>query len=372
MDGNKFARRGIMDMAPYVAGKPVEEVEKEYGIKHAVKLASNENPLKTSPAAVAAMQKELQNVYMYPEGSSPLVRERLARAYGIDAKDIVVGAGGDHVIGLMCQAFVNEGDEVIVGKPTFKTYELQTIVMGGVLIEVPLKDFTFDLEAIYNAITEKTKLIFLCNPNNPTSTIVKRGEVESFIKKVPDHCIVVFDEAYREYISDPDYPNGLEYIKQGRNVMVVRTFSKIYGLAGNRIGYGIAPPHLADVLGRVLPAFPAGRLAQVAAVAAFDDTAFLAAVKRENDEGRAYLCAAFDEMCMSYPPSYGNYIWVDTGMDAGTLNEALLRRGFIIRPGTPWGYTTTIRVSIGTMDENKGFINALREMKEKEHAKTTE
>ena len=363
-DGSKFARKGIMNMAPYIPGKPIEEVEREYGVVNAIKLASNENPKGTSPKALAAMQAELKNCYMYPEGSSPVLRQRLAQAFGIAENNILLANGGDHVIGLMCHAFINEGDEVIVGKPTFRTYGLNSDIMGGMLVEVPLdNDLTFDLDAMLGAITQKTKLIFLSNPNNPTGTIVRRDTVEAFMQKVPDHCIVVFDEAYCEYIDDPGYPNGIEYVKQERNVMVVRTFSKIYGLAGNRVGYAVAPIHLMDVLGRVVPAFPVNRVAQAAALAAFDDREFLAEVKRVNDEGRAYLCKEFDQMGMKYAPTFGNFIFVDTLMDVAKLDIELLKRGIIIRPGIQWGFYSHMRVTIGTMDENKKLIAAIKELK---------
>jgi len=267
---------------------------------------------------------------------------------------------------LLGNAFINQGDEVIMGVPSFYTYMLSTLTMGGILVKTPLKDHTYDLDAILAAITPKTKLIFFCNPNNPTGTIVNRVKVAEFMSKVPEYCVVVFDEAYFEFISDPDYGDGVEeYVKKGANVVVLRTFSKLYGLAGLRIGYAVAAEHLAQVLGRVMPPFPVNRLAQAGAEAAMDDVEFVTAVIKNNNEGRAYLNQQFDEMGLSYAPSYGNFIFVDIGMPAAEAYEPLLRLGVVVRPGTQWGCHNHIRVSIGTMAENRKFIAALKEVKSK-------
>ncbi len=362
-DGTKFARKNVMNLPPYVAGKPIEAVEREYGVHNIIKLASNENPLHISPMAVEAMKNELEKCYMYPEGSSPQLREKLAAKYNVDPKQILFGDGGDHVIGLICHAFVNDGDEVIIGDPSFPTYSINVPLMGGILVKVPMKQHTFDLDAVLAAITPKTKMIFFCNPNNPTGTIVGKQKVAEFMSKVPDHVIVVFDEAYFEFVGDPNYPDGLEYVRAEKNVIVLRTFSKIYGLAGLRIGYCVAPLHLMAVLGRVVPAFPVNRLAQAAAYAALDDTEFIAKVKKNNDEGRAYLNQQFTEMGMEYAPSYGNFIFVNIGLPTKEVNEKLLYKGVIVRPGFLFGFPTYLRVSIGTMEENKRFIAALKEIK---------
>ncbi|MCL1816982.1 MAG: histidinol-phosphate transaminase [Clostridiales bacterium] len=363
-DGSRLAREGIMQLSPYVAGKPMEEVEAEYGVKVLAKLASNENPLGVSPKAVEAMTKEMKNCFMYPEGSSPRVRRKLALRLGVPEGQIFLATGGDHILTLLGNAFISQGEEVIMGAPSFYTYTLSTLTMGGVLVKVPLKNHVYDLDAILDAITPKTKLIFFCNPNNPTGTIVHKTKVAEFMSKVPDHCVVVFDEAYFEFINDPAYGNGVEdYVKKGANVVVLRTFSKLYGLAGLRIGYAVAAEHLAPVLGRVMPPFPVNRLAQVAAEAALDDTDFVDAVVKNNNEGRAYLNAEFDKLSMRYAPSYGNFIFVDIGMPAPVANEELLKRGIVIRPGQQWGCETYVRVSIGTPAENEAFIEALKAVK---------
>ncbi|MEG1525489.1 MAG: histidinol-phosphate transaminase [Clostridia bacterium] len=362
MDTAFLARHGILDMSPYVPGKPVEEVQREYGFTDVVKMASNENPLHTSPLAMIAMERELKNCFMYPEGSSPGVREALSRHLEIDSNCILVGNGGDHVINMICAAFVNEGDEVIVGDPSFKTYESSTAIAGGVLVRVPLIDNTTDLGGMLAAVTEKTKLIFVCNPNNPTGTIVTIPSLDTFIKHVPAHCIVVLDEAYFEYAQSPDYKDGIDYVKQGKNVIVIRTFSKIFGLAGLRIGYAVLNLALMEILARVLPPFPVNRIAQAGAIAALEDTKFLNEVIRVNAEGREYLYASFDALGMDCAHSYANYVFVDTHMPADALSIALLRRGIIIRPATQWGFSTSLRVTVGTMAENERFIAALTDL----------
>ena len=358
------ARQGIMSIAPYAPGKSIDEVQKDLGLAEVVKLAFNENPLKSSPKAIEAMRSELERAYMYPDGGSRDLRIALAAKYGLEASQIVVGNGGDHVISLITEAFVNEGDEVIVADPSFVTYKFATVIIGGRLISVPVKKdtLTLDLEAMAAAITERTKIIFLCNPNNPTATIVRRPEVDAFLAQVPERCLVVFDEAYFEYVGDPQYPDGLDYVRQERNTIVIRTFSKVYGLAGLRIGYAAGPKPVMDILARVLPPFPANRLAQAGALAALEDSDFISEVLNENKEGRAYLCAEFDKLGLTYAESHANYIFVDMKRDAAALNADLLKCGFILRPAGSWGYPTFFRISIGTMNENKKFINALREL----------
>jgi len=356
---DELARHSTLGMPAYIAGTPKEEIEKKYGIKNTVKLASNENPLKVSPKVIEAISREAKNCYMYPEGTSPELREALAANLGVRASQIIVGNGGDHVIGLLCHAFVEEGDDVIVGSPSFRTYAINTAIMGGNLVRVPLKDLTLDPEGILNAITERTKLIFFCNPNNPTGTIVKKDRIRAFMRRVPERCIVVFDEAYHEFVADPDYPDSMEYVRAGRNVFILRTFSKVYGLAGLRVGYCIASEELAQTLGRVLPAFPVNRLAQAAALAALEDQAFVAATLENNTTGKEYLYGAFDKLGLHYAETETNFIFVDIKMPAKTAYENMLHYGVIVRPCDQWDMPTCLRVTIGTMDENKKMIDAL-------------
>lgn len=357
------AREGILSIPPYLPGRPVEEVKKEYGLAEVVSLANNENP-RTSPKALEAMRAAVDHVYLYPDGSSRDLREALAVKHGLAPSQIMVANGGDQIIVLIAEAFVNEGEEVIVARPSFVTYKTAATIAGGKLISVPVKkdSLEIDLEATLAAVTERTKLIFLCNPNNPTATIVRRREVEDFLAKVPDHCLVVFDEAYFEYVGDPEYPDGIEYVKRDKNVIVIRTFSKIYGLAGQRIGYALAPEEIMDTLFRVLPPFPANRVAQAGALAALSDYDFVDKVIKENNSGRAYLCGEFEKLGLSFVESWTNYIFVDVKREALSLSADLLKLGFIIRPGGGWGYSTCCRISIGTMDQNEKFIAALKKV----------
>ena len=360
----KLARKGILDMPVYVPGKSVESVQREYGLTSIAKMASNENPLHTSPKAIEAMREELEKVYMYPEPTSPMVQEAVSRRYGIP-DCVYVANGGDHTLTLICEAFLNEGEESISGNPSFITYHLGTCIMGGKTVFVPLNsENRFDLPAILDAVTEKTKLIFLCNPNNPTGTILKKAEVEEFMKKVPDRCIVVFDEAYYEFVEDPEYAHGLDYVRQGRNVIVMHTFSKVYGLAGLRIGYLMTTPELMRILMQVLPPFPVNRVAQAGAAAAMFDDAFISRVLKNNHEGREYFYREFDRLGMQYTPSQANYVFVDTGMPAGDAAVAMMKKGVIIRPGAGWGFPTCMRITVGTPEENRKCIELLEELQE--------
>ena len=362
---NSFARTKVMELAPYVPGKPIEEVQAEYGLTKVHKIASNENPFGVSPKAAEAIHAEIIKCATYPESSSPLLRKALAQRIGVKTDQIFVASGGDHIITLLGNAFINQDDQVIAGTPSFYTYTLSTVLAGGDLISVPLKNYTYDLNAILASVTEKTKLIFLCNPNNPTGTFVDRNKVADFMKRVPQRCIVVFDEAYFEFVDDPLYPNGIEeYVKTGANVVVLRTFSKIYGLAGLRIGYAVLSEHLAPVFGRVMPPFPVNRLAQAAALAALDDEVFMDKVLKNNNKERAYLMNEFARLGMDAVPSQTNFIYVDTHLPSQELYEKLLHRGIIIRPGSQWGakHATCLRVSIGLPEDNQAFIQALSEI----------
>lgn len=358
------ARKGILSITPYLTGKPLEKIKKEYALTEVAKLDSNENPLKSPPKALEAMRAELERAHLYPEGNSPDLRAALAARYGLEASQIMVGNGGDHVIAMVTEAFVNEDDEVIMASPSFATYKTSTIIIGGKIIGVPVKKetLTLDLEAMLAAVTERTKLIFLCNPNNPTSTIVRRREVEEFLARAPERCLVVFDEAYFEYVNDPEYPDGLDYVRQGRNVIVIRTFSKVYGLAGLRIGYAVAPQAIMDILARVIPPFPANRIAQAGAIAALSETDFLIETVRVNNAGRAFLRAELDKLGLTCAESHANFIFADVKRDAAALNTELVKRGILLRPGGGWGYPTFFRISIGADEENKKLIAALQEL----------
>ena len=355
-------RKGILDLKPYIPGKPIEEVKRELGLKEVVKLASNETSIGPSPLAVEAIKKEVENINLYPEGSSRLLREKIAHKLNIDKEMIIIGNGADNIIDLVGMAFINEGDEVITGEITFPAYETITKIMGGKLILIKLKDFRFNLEEIAQKINEKTKIVFLCNPNNPTGTILTKEEVTNFMKKVPQDVVVVFDEAYYDYVEDKNYPDIFSYVLEGKNIIVLRTFSKIAGIAGVRVGYGIAKPELIGYLNRVVNPFNTNRLAQVAALASLDDEEHRKKVLRSNQEGKKYLYRELKKIDLFYLPTEANFIFIDLKEDSEAIFEKLLRKGVIIRSGKTWGCPNFIRVTIGTPYENEKFFQALKEV----------
>ena len=353
------ARSEVFSLQPYVPGKPVEEVERELGITGVIKLASNENPLGPSPMAVARVQEALKQLNMYPDGACYYLRQALAGHYGFSEDSFLVGNGSDELLRLISETFVGPGDEVLYGMPSFSEYGFMARVMGGTCVEVPLKDMRFDLPAILDKITEKTKLVYICNPNNPTGTITSRAETDQFMKSLPDDVLVIFDEAYYEYVTDKDYVSGVEYLSRGRNVIVLRTFSKIYGLAGLRIGYGITTPEIAALVNRVREPFNVNLLAQTAAIGALADREHLQKSRELNLQGRDFLYREFSRLGLEYVPTEANFIFVDIRRDCRQVFQALLKEGVIIRTGDIFGYPTYIRVTIGKPEENQRFIAAL-------------
>jgi len=358
----KLARKGILKITSYVPGKSIEEVQKEFGAKRWIKLASNENLLGPSPKAVAAIRKELPNIYLYPEGPCTILRKALAKKFAIPERKVVISNGADNLILMIANAFVNEGEEVVMADPTFSVYTNVTQVMGGKPIKVKLKDFTHDLDTMLKKINRKTKLVFICNPNNPTGTTVSLKAFNSFLSKIPKRVIVVLDEAYGDFVEEAFYPNGLDYIKKEKQVIVLRTFSKVYGLAGLRIGYALGRKDLVDCLYQVRYPFPVHRLAQVAAMAALDDEDHAIRSIQMVYEGRKYLYKELDRVGLSYVPSQANFIFVDFEKDSEEVFQALLREGIIIRPGKVWGFPTFARVTIGRMKDNQRFIKALKKI----------
>jgi histidinol-phosphate aminotransferase len=362
LKAENLTRKGILEIESYIPGKSIEEVQKEFGAKRWIKLASNENLLGPSPKAVAAIRKELPNIYLYPEGPCTVLRKALAEKFGISEKMVVISNGADNLILMIANAFVNEGDEVMMADPTFSVYTNVTQIMGGKPIKVKLKDFTHDLESMLKKVSRKTKLVFICNPNNPTGTTVSLEAFNHFLSKLPNHVIVVLDEAYGDFAEDAFYPNGLDYIKERKQVIVLRTFSKVYGLAGLRIGYALGREDLVDCLYRVRDPFPVHRLAQVAAGAALDDEDHVIRSIQLVYEGKRYLHKELDRMGLSYVPSQANFILIDFERDSGEIFKALLKEGIIIRPGKVWGYPTFARLTIGRMDDNRRFIKAVKKI----------
>lgn len=359
-------RPQIMAIKPYVPGKPIEEVERELGISDVIKLASNENPLGPSPLAVEAMKKALDNVHRYPDGNCFYLKQALARFWGVTPDHLFVGNGSDEIIKLIAEAFLSEGEEAVMGHPSFSEYDFAVKIMGGQSVFVPLKNNTYDLEAMAKAVTEKTKLVFVCNPNNPTGTIVKKAEVDKLLAALPDHVITVIDEAYYEYVGDSDYPDSLEYVRANKNVIVLRTFSKIYGLAGLRVGYGIAKPELVSLLMRVREPFNVNLLGQAAAIAALEDREHVERSRRANEEGKEYLYREFERMGLAYAPTETNFIWLVIRADCRKVFNKLLKRGVIVRTGDIFDAPDVIRVTIGTMEQNRRFIVNLEEVLKEE------
>jgi histidinol-phosphate aminotransferase len=360
LKAENLARKGILKIASYVPGKSIEEVQNEFGAKRWTKLASNENLLGPSPKALIAIRKELAKINFYPEGSCTVLRGALAEKFAIPERMIVISNGADNLILMIANAFVNEGDEVVMADPTFPVYTNVTQIVGGKPIKVRLKDFTHDLDAMLKKVNRKTKLVFVCNPNNPTGTTVSVEALKAFLSRLPRRVIVVLDEAYGDFVEDALYPNGLDYIKERRQVIVLRTFSKVYGLAGLRIGYALGREDLVDCLYRVRDPFPVHRLAQVAAVAALEDEDHAVRSIQSVYEGKRYLYKELDRMGLSYVPSEANFIFVDFEKDSEEVFQAFLREGIIVRPGKIWGYPTFARVTIGRMEDNRRFIKALK------------
>ena len=357
---DKIARKGILDLTPYVPGKSIEEVERELGKKRWVKLASNENVLGPSPKAIAAIRKELLNLHMYPEGPCPDLRQALAQRFSVSEKNIVISNGADNVLVLIASAFMNEGEEALMATPSFSVYPTVTRIMGGTPVEIELKAYTHDLPSMLNKVTPKTKLIFVCNPNNPTGTIVGQKEVDTFLSRIPEQVILVLDEAYCDFADSPEYPKGLDYVREGRPVILIRTFSKVYGLAGLRVGYAIGRADLMDCLYRAREPFPVHRLGQAGAVAALQDKTHAEKSVQMVLEGRRYLYQELDQLGLFYVPSQANFIFMDLGKDSKEMLQNLLKEGVIIRPGYIWGYPTFARVTVGRLEDNRRFIKALR------------
>jgi len=360
-DISDLIRNSIKQITPYSPGKSSREVKEELGLDEVTKLASNENPLGPSPQAIEAMQQAASEVYFYPDPLCQDLTAALAEKWDVDPDCIVVGRGSDEIIHMMGLAFVNPGEEIIYSDPWFAMYPITAALMDAQAVTIRHRDFTHDLEAMAGAITDKTKLIFISNPYNPTGTIVTAAQVGDFMEALPDHVIVGFDEAYYEYVDDPNYPNCLDYVREGRKVVVLRTFSKAYGLAGLRIGYGIAPPEVATALKQVREPFNVSGISQVAALASLEDDQVQRSFQLVQD-GKQYLYEQFEQMGLSYVPTQANFIFVDVGIDSRKCFDELMRRGVTVRTGDIFGTPTHIRVTIGTMEQNRKFIEALRDV----------
>ncbi len=354
----------VSAIKPYVPGKPVAELERELGIKGSVKLASNENPLGPSRKALEALKKFMDTEYdlhRYPEGGGYYLKNALSgkfaeRGAKVGHDEIILGNGSNELLDIAVRTFMGPGDEAVMARPSFIVYSMAVQSVGGSSIEVPLTDFRHDLAKMADAVTKKTKLVFIANPNNPTGAGNKGDEFRQFMSRVPDGVLVVLDEAYYEYVKDPEYPDTIQYFMDGRDVLVLRTFSKAYGLAGLRVGYGIAKKEILSEMNKVRAPFNTNTLAQLAALSALNDQEHLRRSVEVNEQGKQFLYKQLDSLSIRYVPTEANFIYLLLDIDARAVNEALLRMGVIIRPMGP----KEIRVTIGLPEENKRFIEALK------------
>jgi histidinol-phosphate aminotransferase len=353
-------RPALAGLVPYEPGKPVEEVQRELGLERVVKLASNEGPYGPFPAAQEAIERAALELNRYPDGGAFRLRQALAERHGVRFEEVTVCAGADAVIGFTVLATLDPGDEVVTGWPSFPSYVLDPLKVGALPVRVPLRDDRFDLDAILDALTARTKVVFIAAPNNPTGTTTTRAELEEYFRRVPPHVLTVVDQAYFEYIDEPDYPDAVaEYFRAGHRILVLRTFSKIYGLAGLRVGYGIGPEELITAIGKVRRAFDVTSAGQEAALASMSDEAEIARRRGANREAMALLESTLNEHGLDpVGPAVANFVFVRVG-DAEAVNAALLRQGVVVRPMGPFGAADALRITAGTPDEIQFLDEAL-------------
>jgi len=352
----KYVSDNIKNLVPYQPGKPIEELEREIGIKGVIKLASNENPLGASRMAIDAIKEYMdKKVHRYPDGGGFYLRRALAKKWGVSMESVILGNGSNEIIELLIRTLVSPGDNAVTSENTFSVYRLIMTAANGSIITVPMKDERFDLKAIAGKINSRTRLVFIANPNNPTGTMVTAPEMKNFMNSVPHDVMIVFDEAYAEYVTSDQYPDSLSYLKDGRNVTILRTFSKIYGLAGLRIGYGLTTVEIADMMNRVRQPFNTNALAQVGALAALEDVSHIEESRRINNEGKEYLYKEFHSMGINYIPTEANFIYFRAGDDGRAIFNAMLKDGIIIRHMGG----ANLRVTIGLPEENRKFVAAL-------------
>ncbi|MCP4666734.1 MAG: histidinol-phosphate transaminase [Deltaproteobacteria bacterium] len=357
-----LTRKGVKELVPYPPGKPIEELERELGISGSIKLASNENPLGPSPLAAEAIKNKIKTLHRYPDGSGYYLKSALSDKYGIPFEQIILGNGSNELIELLIRTFLSEGEEVIQAFPTFLVYEKVVTGMGGHMTSVPLSNFGVDLQGMTEAITPNTKIVFVNNPNNPTGSVLSKQEMRRFLGRLPDDVIVALDEAYIEFVSHEGAAQGLELLADHPLLFVLRTFSKLYGLAGLRIGYGFASEEVIDFMNRVRQPFNANTLAQVAATAALRDAEFVSRTLRVVREGLSYLYQSLDEMKLEYVPTHANFFLIRVPGGGKKIYEEMLRQGVIVRSMDSYGLEEYIRINVGLPEENERFVKTLREV----------
>ncbi|MFW6006985.1 MAG: histidinol-phosphate transaminase [Bacillota bacterium] len=357
----KLVREEIGKIKPYIPGKPIKEVKEELKLDKVIKLASNENPLGVSPQVKKAIEEEVNNLNLYPDGATRTLVRELAAELEVEENMLMCGNGSDGIIKVIGETFLNQNRQVIISYPSFVEYRFIAQLMGSHLIRVWMRNYRQNMEGIIDACSTKTDMIFIANPDNPTGTIITETELEELLASIPEDVIVVLDEAYHEYVQDEKYPDGIEYVKKGYPVIVLRTFSKAYGMAGLRLGYAVAQPDIIEVLKKARDPFNVNRLAEEAGKAALADKEFLQKSIANNENGKKYLYNELDRLGLNYIPTSSNFILVNVKTNSMDLFENLLTRGVIIRPGKPLGYPGHIRVTVGLPEENKLFIQALEE-----------
>jgi histidinol-phosphate aminotransferase len=361
IDYRTLATTGVQGLHPYQPGKPIDELARELGLDPAniVKLASNENPLGPSEKALAAIQAALPELCRYPDGNGFALKEKLAARYGLETAQITLGNGSNDILELAARAFVDGSGEIVYSEHAFAVYPIVTQALGAGHVKVPAKAWGHDLDAMAAAVTERTRLVFIANPNNPTGTMAGREALRHFLRRLPETVIVVLDEAYCEYMDTDDYPDGLEFLAEYPNLIVARTFSKAWGLAALRVGYALSSPGIADVLNRVRQPFNVDALALAAASAVLDDEDYLERSKAENRRGLQQLAGGLEKLGLSWIPTQCNFVAVDMGQPAQPIYEVLLQEGIIVRPVAAYGMPNHLRISVGLEHENRRCLDAL-------------
>ena len=362
LDLSNLAHAGVRALRPYEPGKPIDELERELGVSNIIKLASNENPLGPSAQAIAALQDELAELNLYPDGNAFNLKQALSRELNVAPAQLTIGNGSSDILDFVLRAFVTPEHEVMFAEHAFAMYPILTHIIGAKPVQVKAKNWGHDLEAMAAAVTNATRVVFIANPNNPTGTWLTKNELTGFLDRIPEDVLVVLDEAYFEYVDEADYPNGVSLVADYPNLVVTRTFSKVYGLAGLRVGYGVSTPEVADYLNRVRPPFNVNQLALVAAEHALKDKEHLSKSVEFNREGMKQLVAAFEQLGIEYIPSVGNFISAKMPRSGKAVFDALLREGVIVRPVDNYGMPDYLRITIGTKEENNKFITALNKV----------
>lgn len=355
-------RKEVLGLDMYVAGKPISEVKRELGLDEVIKLASNENPLGCSPKVKQTLQQAIEEACLYPDASNYELKKAISEHLNVKPAQIFCGTGSDLLIRVICSTLLNPGDESIMADVTFSRYDAATKLMGGKSILVSMKNHGLDLESMVNCINDRTKIMWLCNPNNPTGTIFRKKDLEQIISRIPENVTIIMDEAYIEYVTDEEYPDSLELLEKYPNMIILRTFSKAYGLAGLRCGYGIANEEVVKYFNTVAGPFDVNLFAQKAAVAALNDKEYLRLVHDTNLIGRDYLYEEFNKLGLEYIETNANFIMARTRLDDKFLFNELLKRGIIVRPGHLLSMPGWMRVTIGTMEQNRAFIKELSEI----------